>query len=289
MSDSNSEPEKKSAGGISISVSEKSTEKIVDVLIDTFRPVQHALGMVGDWTESIRREKQAIRTLKASQRIAEEEHKTIEQPPPKFLIPFLNSASLEDESDEGLKEKWATLLVNAGSKPSGIAYFAKTTLATISSDEVNLLDTLVSNSKALSFETYVDYSRDQVATRDKLIEEIQDISRRSNAGEFKSQAVIYPVIDGVLESVPNLELASLAFSTKNADLDAKDGMVRAVKRQHIEARPIYDMLEGKNIIDIVEAMGPFGENFVTLSSVVLTHLGFDFVKIVYRSPDHKTS
>lgn len=75
-------------------------------------------GQAGEWlSDKIRfyRFKSALKTLKKSKEIIEKEGVVIKELPIKFLIPFLEKCSLEEEDSE-LINKWANLLVSAGSE-----------------------------------------------------------------------------------------------------------------------------------------------------------------------------
>jgi len=281
-----SETEKKTPR-FQIAVSEETTEKIADVLIDTFKPLQHGLGMAGDWVESKRREAQAIRTLKAAQKIAAEDGKAIEQPSPKFLIPYLNSASLEDEADEDIKAKWANLLVNAGSKPDSFSCFASSVLATISAEEVNLLNAIVEASDALR---YPSVSRFNVRCGEKwkiVLAEVEGVCRRTNAGEIQSAHDVAIALNEIEIANPSVTVLSYNFETKNEAI-AREFGGKDLSFHHSEIAPrysVFQMLQARNILEEFHRNSEFGiDAFVTLTLIDLTNLGFELVRKIYRAP-----
>jgi hypothetical protein len=91
-----------------------------DVTRDTLTFVQRILGPVADaadlLSDRIRfyRWKSAVRMLSRAREIAEEQGLAIGEVPLKFLVPFLEKCSLEDE-DGSLVETWARLLASAAS------------------------------------------------------------------------------------------------------------------------------------------------------------------------------
>jgi hypothetical protein len=104
---------------VNITVSEETTAKavaiagrVVDAVLDTFSPVTKGLGAVGDSIDLYRqrikiyKEAAVTATLKRVKQIASKENIRLELPPPKFMVPYLESASLEDEDDVSLREKW---------------------------------------------------------------------------------------------------------------------------------------------------------------------------------------
>lgn len=78
--------------------------------MDTFSPATETLGALGDAVRLGRVEMAAHITRRARE-IADESKLKLSAPPLKFLVPFYEKASLEN--DPGLQELWAKLLVNA--------------------------------------------------------------------------------------------------------------------------------------------------------------------------------
>jgi hypothetical protein len=90
-------------------------KEIAKSVVDLFSPLTEMAGVIGDHIR-IYRELTVLRTLKRAKRIAEEEGLALEPPPLKFLIPFLENSSLEEESDEVLNKLWTNLLVSSASQ-----------------------------------------------------------------------------------------------------------------------------------------------------------------------------
>lgn len=89
------------------------TEKgIVGFLDDLFGPAVREVGQgLGEWVR-YQRGKRLRATLSDAVDLAKERNANLAPPPPKFLLPFLENASLE--ADETLNRMWAELLVDAG-------------------------------------------------------------------------------------------------------------------------------------------------------------------------------
>lgn len=287
MGEGDGSGKEKEAPIFQIAISEKTTEKIADVLIDTFKPLQHGLGLAGDWVESKRREAQAIRTLKAAQRIAAAEGKAIEQPPPKFLIPYLNNASLEDETDEDIKEKWANLLVNAGSKPDSFSCFASSVLATISAEEVSFLNALVETSDPLQFPNVSSFNTECDAKCKAVLAEVESMCRRANAGELKSVIEVVDALNAIEQAHPSVTVLSYRFDTKSEAIASQFGQ-KELSFHHSEIAPrysVFQMLQARNIVEQFDRHSEFGTGtFVSLTFIDLTNLGFELARKIYRAP-----
>lgn len=123
-------------------------EVTVNLPAESLAFVQKILGPVAEagefLTDKIRyvRWKSSIKTLKRAQEIAQKNGISPKEVPVKFIVPFLEKASLEDESDP-LIERWASLLANA----SGKVEFSKSVyidiLSKISNEEASLLDEII--------------------------------------------------------------------------------------------------------------------------------------------------
>lgn len=92
-----------------------------DVVRSTSDFLQKLLGPAAEaadfLTEKIRfyRWRSAVRTVERAKQIAQERGVTINPVPAKFLVPFLEKSSLEEE-DSPITEEWAKLLVAAADK-----------------------------------------------------------------------------------------------------------------------------------------------------------------------------
>ncbi len=79
-----------------------------------FGPVSEAADLLSDKIRFVRF-KTALKTIRRAKELAEEENLDLKQVPLKFLVPFLEQCSLEEEDSE-LIEQWARLLVSAATE-----------------------------------------------------------------------------------------------------------------------------------------------------------------------------
>ena len=125
-------------------VGERGTEKIIDAAADTFSLSTEVLGLLGDAVRWARIEV-AARITRRAKIIADENGLKLVAPPLKFLVPFYERASTEDESDETLMEMWARLLVSAGSEYQDKSIRYSSILSELTSKQAMVLNQLVRN------------------------------------------------------------------------------------------------------------------------------------------------
>jgi hypothetical protein len=96
---------------ISVDVSRESTEQLIGAISDAFSPATEFLGAIGDKIR-IYRTKVALKVLEETRRLARRQNVKLSAPPLKFLVPFLEKASLEEEGSD-LTRRWAALLLSS--------------------------------------------------------------------------------------------------------------------------------------------------------------------------------
>ena len=100
------------SGKIEATIEGRSVDKLIDAVVDTFSPATELAGLLGDTVRLARVEVAAQITRKAKI-IAQKYNLELVAPPIKFLAPFYEKSSLEE--DVTLQDKWAELLVSASS------------------------------------------------------------------------------------------------------------------------------------------------------------------------------
>jgi len=99
----------------------ESTGKLTDALIDAFSPVSESLGAIGDYIRLFRVDV-AERITRRAKVLADSAGFSLKAPPVKFLLPFYEKASCENE--QAIEELWAQLLAAAGGEfdPRMVSY-----------------------------------------------------------------------------------------------------------------------------------------------------------------------
>jgi Abortive infection alpha len=87
--------------------------------------------------------KSSIKTIQRAREIAREHNLEIREVPLKFLVPFMEKSSLEEE-DSPLLERWAVLLASSASDTSQAKTIYTDILSRLSAEDVRTLDSLVS-------------------------------------------------------------------------------------------------------------------------------------------------
>lgn len=93
------------------------TGNLVDALTDIIRPFSEKRGLKADILR-LQREDVLIEIAKKAHRRMAIEGAPIEPIPQKFLVPFLERASLEDSNDTVMVDLWSNLLASAAGKTS---------------------------------------------------------------------------------------------------------------------------------------------------------------------------
>jgi hypothetical protein len=91
-------------------------------LADLLSPLTEGAGYVGDKIRLFR-QKATIEALQRAHKVASERGYKLGPVPPRFLVEWLEGASLQDDKDEGLKDLWAKLLAS-GSKEFKTSYIS---------------------------------------------------------------------------------------------------------------------------------------------------------------------
>lgn len=121
---------------LDLKVSEETTDKIVNALLDLISPITQPAGLVGQYVEQRRKTLTII--FEKGLKKAQEANEEIQVPPPKFLIEFADRASREDAESE-LIEMWANLLAEASTNYDPALNTYIQILAEIGPEEANLL------------------------------------------------------------------------------------------------------------------------------------------------------
>ena len=273
----------KKPGGVNITISERSTEKVIDALLDAFSPITQGLGTLGDRVR-VYRTVTLIRILQRAKKIAEEEGHKLELPPPKFLVPYMEAASLEDESEAGLQEKWAKLLAGAGQTPDSLSYFARAVLAELSPEEARLLDQLVQTCRVLEYDTfkaYVSNVRSKLTAAAKVIDEVVGLLDAGKLdGDQARQQMLKPLGD-----VQGVEVVGLAINTKSRAFESQNGYVSFSSPKFSEQYHQFLILEGRRIVDVGDfAPDNFlASNVVAIQHVSFTKLGWELVRKICKT------
>jgi len=119
-------------------ISQETTDRVVNFAQRLIGP----LAEVGDlFSDKIRyfRFKSAIKTLEKAESIVREREISVKEVPLKFLVPFLEKSSLEEENSY-LVDTWAKLLVTAAQEYNSKHVFYTNLLANLGPEEVKTLE-----------------------------------------------------------------------------------------------------------------------------------------------------
>jgi hypothetical protein len=233
-----------------------------DVTRSALAFVQRLLGPIAEASDFISdkvrfyRFRSAVRTVELADQIVQRSGQHIRQVPLKFLVPFLENCSLEDEDSE-LTKRWAALLARAATEPNPafIAYI--NILSNIDPDEAKILSELWKGTNPHEVFRAENFGN-AVEGFEKL-----DMPFARSAGfthvlppfkdAFDPSRVVYAWHE---DDVPNTSELSLV------------GDDRVVKLLHMQSlgliRVSYDIYQerGKRIYCIIARLTPLGYHFV---------------------------
>src|ERR1700704_5325898 len=106
-----SEPDQKPKAAISVHIPDDVVRSANEFLQRIIGPVAQAADLLSDKLRFVRF-RSAIKTLEKDRALVEERKVELKELPAKFLVPFLETCSIEDESSE-LIDRWAALLASA--------------------------------------------------------------------------------------------------------------------------------------------------------------------------------
>jgi len=75
-------------------------------------PFVEGAGLIGDYIRFFR-QKSALKAIKRVRELAQQQSITLRPVPPKFLLPWIESVSLESDDDQQIMEIWSNVLLNA--------------------------------------------------------------------------------------------------------------------------------------------------------------------------------
>jgi hypothetical protein len=127
---------------IKTEVPSTSSGRALDALTDILRPISESLGYVGDQIQ-LRRQNTLLEIARRAKQRIEETGKAALPIPPKFFLPLLEKASLEDIDDETLMSMWANLIATASTENVQMLGQYINILANVVPKQVQILDTML--------------------------------------------------------------------------------------------------------------------------------------------------
>jgi hypothetical protein len=244
--------------GIKVGAHGSGASRLAHALADLLSPLTEGAGVLGD-SLRLRRVQSAIRSLQAAHAAAEASGLPLKPVAPKFLVQWLEHASLEDEQNEELTELWGKLLAAASANPINAKNSYLDFLNKIGKEEASLL-------QYLAHDTNPDFSREfyRLTQNRNLCEKVAEIAREREI-EIGSQKF--------------MELAEGVALQLNC-------ILLYVNRPDTLSRPTEFFEDHEKSVSILEREGavkvcidgsPLIELEFDLCWMQLTKFGFDFV------------
>ncbi|MGY6663138.1 MAG: Abi-alpha family protein [Glycocaulis sp.] len=204
---------------VEVSVGKKSVDKLIDAVVDAFSPATEFAGMLGDAVR-LARVDMAARITRRAKEIADENGLALKAPPLKFLVPFYEKASLENDEDEEhyrLFELWAALLANASAGKVDPLPLLSDAISKLSPRSAKLLE---------DFCDRIVYSvaANPVMQADKLAEAVNLLLNTSNKSKLSvdmfAEAAALPFLFSSVSLRPNPKFPGLIERLEGADVPA---------------------------------------------------------------------
>lgn len=186
-------------------------KEITKSLVDLFSPITEFAGAIGDQVR-IYRELSTLKTLKRAKEIAQENHITLTTPPLKFLVPFIENSSLEDDADETMREMWAKLLVSSSTEYKSEKSRFIRILNELSPQEAKLINYICDNPDKKQTLNYEDVEGDW--TDSTVYITIRDLLHKTGESNFTGidYEQIYTDLKNELEEPGSIISAFLVFN-----------------------------------------------------------------------------
>jgi hypothetical protein len=127
--------------GLSVGTKGGAATRLANVVADLASPFSEGFGALGDVIHYYRQD-MAIRSLKRAKELAILAEINVKPVPPKFLVDWVEKASLEMPEDNDLTNMWAALLLTAGETKSSTVYHFKRILSELTARHVQFLSIL---------------------------------------------------------------------------------------------------------------------------------------------------
>lgn len=113
--------------------------RVTNTIADLLSPFSEATGVIGDVIHYYRQD-MAIRAIAKAREIAKETGARLQPVPPKFLVKWVEDASLEEAKNDELVDLWAGLLVSASTEFSPIHFQVRRILSEITLEHIRFLE-----------------------------------------------------------------------------------------------------------------------------------------------------
>ncbi|MDH4413574.1 MAG: hypothetical protein QE484_09720 [Rhizobium sp.] len=126
--------------GTTVTVGAKGSgaDRLTHVVADALSPFSEGLGYIGDVVRFYRQDT-ALRSIARAVELAESLDIKMRPVPPKFLVDWVEKASLESPDEPEMTDLWAGLLVSASRAPSPTHYVFKRILSEMTREHVTFL------------------------------------------------------------------------------------------------------------------------------------------------------
>jgi hypothetical protein len=262
----------------------ESTGRALDALVDIIRPFTEARGLKADQLR-LQRAEIAYEIAKIAKAEADLEKLSLIPPPTKFLVPFLERASLEDK-DKQLHTRWASLLLSAPTHYDARHVTYIDILSRLSSEELLLLEDICLSDKMFPLTSYPD---GHLLHNAMNAEKASFSFNVSDLTEGRRRAIFSQLLESQNMTYGRIMYASLGGTADRQVLYSEFGGPLQPKYHPLE------LLERERLLEFRQIRGTGAGAEIAYLSV--TYLGVDFVRdcsprgrnLVRRNKEHEIS
>jgi hypothetical protein len=246
-------------------IPKESTGRVLDSLIDIIRPFTEARGLKADILR-LQRAEVAYEIAKIAKRTADLEAIELKPPSTKFLVPFLEQASLEDQDTE-LHSRWAALLLSASTNYEARHLTFIDLLSRMSSQELALLEDVCVGDPLFPLTMYPDghiQQNQRVAEKGSFFFNVRDLTKD------KARQLFPEFISATQLTYGRVMHVTIGGLADMQDLYTDFGGPMSTKYDSLE------ILERERLVEFRRERGSGAAAEVAYFSV--TNLGVDFVR-----------
>jgi hypothetical protein len=259
---------------VSTEIPAQSSGRFLDALTDIIRPFSERRGLKADQIR-LQREEVLIKVARKARRRMEIENQPIRPPPNKFLVPFLEKASLE-EVDSVLIDRWADLLaICSADPPSAHPRFVQI-LSEMVGNDIQLLHSIAFNCIDDGSNRFLDcYWRfDSVYLRDKIEEFFRKLETSQNQNDLIDRIYDHTI---KLFEYPGVSLLEVEVITRSEHWGLDRNMMERKPPAELKHSSILDILYSLQVLKECNLTSRVRDLEFNVQYVCITSLGVEFM------------
>lgn len=198
--------------------------RITNTISDLLSPFSEATGVIGDVIHYYRQD-MALRAIGRAREIAKKTGANLQPVPPKFLVKWVEDASLEESENDELVDLWAGLLVSASTDFSPIHFQARRILSEITLDHIRFLEYICD----------IEIQNDHEFSLDADYSKYGELVNRDYEDPFQVESMEFEFLKPIFSSINNSRLTvHFAKLRKSGGLTMKHEIIWTTEEQQVK-------------------------------------------------------